>query len=143
MVFKKLLQSYASNGIALYTTSLLVPGLVIAKDITVFLIGTLALTVSETIVKPVLKIISIPINLLTMGLFNIVINMGLLYCIVYLINGIEIDDCVINFDFLDKIEFVDLNIFNLDTVMLPWYGTLAVAALLISLINSFIKKLFF
>ena len=41
------------------------------------------LTIVNIFIKPIIKIITLPINLLTLGLFNLVINFGILYAIAY------------------------------------------------------------
>lgn len=143
MIIKKYLQSYVINGTSLFITSQILDGFVIRKDLTVFLIAALALTVSENIVKPILKVISIPINLLTMGLFNVVINVGLLYAIVSIVKGLKIEEGVLNLNFLDKIDFVDLSMISKTVIELPWFGTLIAAALLISMFNYLIRKILF
>lgn len=43
------------------------------------------LTIINVFIKPVLKLIAFPINLLTLGAFNLVINFGILYAISYFI----------------------------------------------------------
>ena len=45
----------------------------------------LVLTVINIFIKPLLKLVAFPINLLTFGLFNLVINFGILYGVSYLI----------------------------------------------------------
>jgi len=40
-----------------------------------------------TIIKPVLKLVTFPINMLTFGLFGLVINFGILYAVGYFIKG--------------------------------------------------------
>ena len=43
------------------------------------------LTIINIFIKPLLKLVAFPINLLTFGLFNLVINFGILYGVSYLI----------------------------------------------------------
>lgn len=43
------------------------------------------LTIINVFIKPVLKLIAFPINLLTLGAFNLVINFGIIYAISYFI----------------------------------------------------------
>lgn len=44
-----------------------------------------ALTIVNIFIKPIIKLLTFPINLFTFGLFNLVINFGILYGIAYLI----------------------------------------------------------
>ncbi len=41
-------------------------------------------------IKPIVKLLSLPINLLTLGLFNILINAGILWIVAYLIKDLVI-----------------------------------------------------
>ncbi len=43
------------------------------------------LTIINIFVKPVVKLLALPINLLSFGLFNLVINFGVLYLVAFLI----------------------------------------------------------
>ena len=54
-----------------------------------FLAGLL-LGLFNLLVKPVVKILSLPINILTLGLFNIIINAGMLWVVDLSIKGLEI-----------------------------------------------------
>ena len=54
-----------------------------------FLAG-LVLGLLNLLVKPIVKILSIPINILTLGIFNIIINAGMLWIVDSIIEGLEI-----------------------------------------------------
>lgn len=45
----------------------------------------LVLTLASIFVKPILKLVTFPINLLTFGLFNFVINYAILYATAYFV----------------------------------------------------------
>jgi putative membrane protein len=131
-MLKKPFQSYFSNGFSLFITSLFLSGLKLPTDIKILAVGVLALTIADLIVKPILKFVSIPINLLTMGLFNIVINVALLFGVLYIVDGIDITESV--FD----LSLLNLGIYNLDQTM-----SLIAAALSISIINYLLRKILF
>ena len=42
-------------------------------------------------IKPIVKMLSLPINLLTLGLFNILINAGMLWIVTYFVTRMTID----------------------------------------------------
>lgn len=44
-----------------------------------------ALTIVNIFIKPIIKLLAFPINLFTFGLFNLVINFGILYGMAYFI----------------------------------------------------------
>ncbi len=56
------------------------------------LLFTIALAFLNSIVKPILVLLSLPITVITLGLFLIIINTGLVYLAAYLVDGVVIDD---------------------------------------------------
>ena len=56
------------------------------------LLIALVLTFVNVFIKPILKILAFPINIMTLGLFNLVLNMGILYAIAYFIPQYHIGD---------------------------------------------------
>ncbi len=57
----------------------------------------LILTVVNIFVKPILKLVTFPINMLSCGLFNLVINFGILMAISYFIPQYEVHDLLSGF----------------------------------------------
>ena len=55
-----------------------------------FLAGLL-LGLFNLFVKPVIKLLSLPINILTLGLFNIVINAGILWIVDLILDGLRVE----------------------------------------------------
>lgn len=53
-------------------------------------IAGLLLGLFNLLVKPIVKILSLPINILTLGLFNIIINAGMLWIVDVFMKGLEI-----------------------------------------------------
>ena len=54
-----------------------------------FLAGLL-LGLFNLFIKPIIKVLSLPINILTLGLFNIVINAGMLWIVDLILSGLEV-----------------------------------------------------
>ncbi len=68
----------------------LLPGVVITSWVALVLAGaTLALV--EAIIKPILKLLFLPITVVTLGLFSIVINVLVLMLVTYLVPGFRIE----------------------------------------------------
>ncbi|MBQ6436374.1 phage holin family protein [bacterium] len=61
----------------------------------VLLVTALVLTLLTLFARPVLQLISAPINFLTLGLFNVVINVFIFWLATYLVDGFTISDLVI------------------------------------------------
>ncbi|HPQ08661.1 MAG TPA: phage holin family protein [Bacteroidia bacterium] len=55
------------------------------------LLFTLALAFLNSVVKPILILLSLPITVVTFGLFLIIINTGLVYMASYIVKGVYID----------------------------------------------------
>ncbi len=82
----------AVNAVALLTAGLLVPGIDIAwsDDAASIAITLLVLAVVfglvNTAVQPAARLVSIPLNLLTLGLFSVVLNAGLLLAVAFVVD---------------------------------------------------------
>lgn len=78
------------NGLAVVLTAYLLPG-VSVKDYWTALIVALILAIVNVIVKPILVILTIPITILTLGLFLLVINAALILFVGNLVSGFVVD----------------------------------------------------
>jgi putative membrane protein len=63
---------------ALYLTSLIVPGIEIA-GIGPLLFAALTIGILNAFVRPVILLLTLPLNVLTLGLFTLVVNAGMLW----------------------------------------------------------------
>ena len=83
MIFMKILLKtilfVVSNAIALYVADRLVPGFNIQADYRGFLEVGAVLGIINLFIKPILKLLSLPLILLSFGIFSLIINIGLLY----------------------------------------------------------------
>src|SRR3990167_1387192 len=80
------------NSLALYTANYLVPGFIVNGSWKEYLLAGAFLGLLNLIVKPVLKMISMPIIILTLGLFTLVINGLLLWTVDYIFDFVSIKD---------------------------------------------------
>ena len=67
-----------------------VPGITVSSFITA-LIASIAIALVNLVIKPILIFLTLPINILTLGLFILVINALLFMFVAYLIPGVEVD----------------------------------------------------
>ena len=79
------------NGLAVVLTAYLLPG-VNVDDYGSALIVALVLSIANIIVKPILVVLTIPITILTLGLFLLVINALIIMLADYLVNGFSVDN---------------------------------------------------
>jgi len=70
--------------LAIYLAAEFIPGIIFTgKIITLVLIG-LVIGILNYFIKPILKIFFFPLRLLTLGLFGLVINIGITWLITYI-----------------------------------------------------------
>lgn len=78
------------NGVAVVLTAYLLPG-VDVTDFWTALIVALVLILANMIVKPILIVLTIPITIVTLGLFLLVINALIILMADYLVDGFSVD----------------------------------------------------
>jgi len=77
------------NSAAAWLTVWLVPGLSFDGDWWWWLIFGLAIGVINSTIKPIAKLLTIPIRVVTLGLFTLVINVGLMALTIWI--GLDAD----------------------------------------------------
>lgn len=82
---KRIVTGILANAGALYVTTLLLPDITYTGGVTFFVIVGVILGLLNTLVKPLLKIVSLPFVFLSAGLFLIVINAVILWITAYLL----------------------------------------------------------
>ena len=80
------------NALALYAAVWLVPGVEVLGGIEQYILAGVVLGLLNTTVRPVLKVLSMPLIILTLGLFAIVINALMLWATDYLVDFVVIQD---------------------------------------------------
>lgn len=78
------------NGLAVLLAAYLLPGVDLDGYGTALIVA-LVLSIANLIVKPVLIFLTIPITILTLGLFLLVINAGIILFADYLVDGFYVD----------------------------------------------------
>lgn len=89
---KKIILYFLTTGVSLAVTAYVVPGINISGSFQGLAIVTVVFTVVMVVVKPILKMLSLPIEIATLGLFTIVINTFLFLLIDFLLVPITITD---------------------------------------------------
>lgn len=109
-------------------------GLVFKNGYTTMLFAGLALMITSTVVRPVINVLLLPLNLVTLNLFKWVGVVIALYLVTLIVPGFEIA----------KFSFPGLNTYWLDLPAIEFGGFVAIIAFsfLISLISSIIGWLF-
>ena len=78
------------SGLAVLLTAYLLPG-VDVKHYGYALLVALVLSLVNLIVKPILVILTLPITVVTLGLFMLVINAAMIMLVDYFIDGFTVD----------------------------------------------------
>ena len=79
------------NAAALWVAARFVPGIDLTADIWQILLIALVFGLINTFLKPILKLLSLPVIILTLGLFAIIVNVILLAITAGLMDGLTID----------------------------------------------------
>lgn len=74
---------------AVFLASEVIPGIAVTSWKTALIVG-IVLGLINTFIKPILSILSIPINILTLGLFGFILNALLFWAAAYFVNGFTI-----------------------------------------------------
>ncbi len=85
-----LLIGWLINAISLYVTVALVPGIEV-DDLTTLFLAALVIGLVNALIKPIVHLISLPITILTFGIFALVINAAMLGLAAWLVPGFNID----------------------------------------------------
>ncbi|MDO8570292.1 MAG: phage holin family protein [Candidatus Daviesbacteria bacterium] len=130
---KSLLRSYLVNMVSLWVTTQILPALSITDGFKGLLIASVALMGANMLLIPLLKILLLPLNLLTVGLFSWLTNVIALYFLVTVIPSFKIS----------SFYFSGLNYdgFSLPPLDLSPFFVVVIASFLIGLIHHFLKWL--
>ena len=129
---KSILRSVVSNAIAIVVTSYIVDGFNVDLNVQAIGIGAIVLGLVNIFIKPLLKIVSFPINVITLGFFNWIINALVIYITVYLVQGISISDGTFSINYAGII---------IPEIYLSWFWTLIAASVSIGIINWITRKI--
>ena len=78
------------QGLAVFITAYLLPGVQVTDFVTSVIVSVV-LGIVNTLIKPVLVLLTLPITFLTLGLFTLVINAFLVILVSNLVPGFKVD----------------------------------------------------
>lgn len=87
---KYILRTYFFNVFALWLTSQIIPSLSISGGWQVIMLAGLFLSLLMLFVAPILKILFIPINILTFGLLSWLVNVAVIYLLTLFMPSVNI-----------------------------------------------------
>ena len=112
-MFKKLLFQFLIAGLGLGLAIKFLPDAEFQGSLEIFLTCMSTLALINFLIKPFLKKFFFPVRLLTLGLFNIIINAGILWSIDYLFNELS-------FASIQSLFFTALILFTLNLLSKPF-----------------------
>lgn len=86
----KILINLIVSAMVIFAAAYVLPGVSVASFTTAIVVA-IALGVINAIIKPVLLILTLPINLMTLGLFTFVINAGLILLTARIVPGFTVN----------------------------------------------------
>ena len=78
-LLSKFLGRVVANAVGLYGAAYFLPGVILSGGWQGLAIAAVVLALLHTILRPILKIITAPLVLITLGLFSIIINIAILW----------------------------------------------------------------
>ena len=87
---KSILRRIVFYAVALFLTSQIITGLTVSGGVGTYIVGAAALSLLFLVVKPILSIVTLPLNIITLGLFSFLINAIILYLLTIFVPSISI-----------------------------------------------------
>jgi len=133
MAMKRFFQRSFRTFLTLAALRWFFPGFEVGDKIYILILAALLLTAINILVKPFLKLIFLPLNLVSFGLFGWVINVFSLLILTFLIDEVK----------FAAFQFPGLNYsgFSIPPISFSALGSLIVGSFLLSLIRRIIHKL--
>lgn len=130
---KTLLRYFLINLTALLVTTRLIPGLTYTGGLRTLLLGGLIFSIINFLLVPLLRILFLPLNLLTLGLFAWLTNVLALYALTTVVSGFQLLPY-----FFHGFEY---NGFSLPAMELTTFWVAVLASFLIGIITHFLQWL--
>ncbi len=131
---RKLIIRILGTALSFYITNALVAGFHIQPNLTTYFIASLVFILINIILKPIIKLILLPINLITLGLFYWLVNVIVLYIFDLIYDGVTIT--AYNFTGFQS------SLINLPPMHISLFWTLVISSFLISFFYSLYETIF-
>lgn len=126
---KKFLRIFLATTAAIYLCDRYIGGISYSNDWRVLIMAAVVLTGANLVIKPIVKLITLPINLLTLGFFSSFINALMLYLVTYIVPKFSVNP----FDFsgfaykgiiVPQIHFTNIWAYVLIAAIISWIVSL-------------------
>lgn len=130
---KTVLRYFLINLVSLYAATLYIPGLVYTGGARSLIVGALVFMLINFMLVPLLKILFLPLNLLTLGLFSWLINVLALYALTAIMS-----DFILKPFYFEGASILGVSFPALD---LSSFWVAVLASLMIGLVTNFLQWL--
>jgi len=127
---KNYLRLFLINFLALWLLGCFMLGIEFLNGYQTIALTALVLTVLSTLVKPLIKILLIPVNLLTLGAFRWLVNVITLWLVTLIVPQFKIGSFVF--------QGLDWNGFMIPSFFIAKFWVFVLASFFISLVTSFV-----
>lgn len=127
---KRLIRSFVIYAGILWFIATYVGGVDYGNNFQTLLLGTLALTLAESLLKPIINLLLLPFNLVTLGVFRWVSNVLMLYISTLAVPGFSI----VPFTY----PGFSSNLFIIPSMELGLIGAYIAISIVLSIIASFV-----
>jgi putative membrane protein len=86
----RLLFKFAISALAVYLIAKYIPGIHVTNNQTILIVA-LVWSLITMFIRPVLKILTFPITLVTLGLFSFILNAILFFSMTFVVGGFHVD----------------------------------------------------
>ena len=90
-VLRRLLYSWIVNVAAIWIASLFIDGVDYSEDYWILIVTGLVFSLVNLLVKPVVKLLSLPLVVLTLGIVLFFVNLLMLYITSWIVPGFDLD----------------------------------------------------
>lgn len=87
---KSLIRSIASYSFSLFLLTQILPGVKISGGFTSYVLGGAVLAIMFMVLKPILSLLTFPINLITLGVSSFFVNAVILYLLTIVVPNISV-----------------------------------------------------
>lgn len=130
---KRILRYFLINVTSLWVATMIIPGLTYTGGVKSLIVGGIAFMAINLVLVPLLKILLLPLNLLTLGLFAWITNVLALYALTSVVSDFQL----VSFNFAGA----NFNGFIIPAYELSPFLVAVVASFLIGLITHFLQWL--
>jgi len=130
---RSILRRIVFYSIALFLVTQILEGVRVNEGLIAYIVGGIVLSILFLLIKPILNIVTLPLNIITLGLFSFIINAIILYLLTIFVPNISVSAFKFNgFSFWGFV-IPQLSINN--------FFAFIIASILLSLIVGFLKWL--